>query len=241
METSTRLPRVRIRKKVETNCRICGATFLRQPYDPIMACDTGPCREQLRELERRLKPRKKPKLEFTNGTCVICGVSFRRRVVSARKTCSKECAQTMRAMTYTESAVMTVEQAKQHRLHAAIAAGERTGAKMSNRQIEIMRRTIHDMVQQQLAMAHLVVMDPDNHQWSLVQQRIFATVLNKVVPEIRQAPRKARGDDGEDLGPLHELSREQLERIANRARNVTPDDAEIIEDGGEAEDAEGGT
>ena len=97
--------------------------------------------------------------------------------------------------------------------------------KLTPAQVGRLRADIYSKVSEQVSEAHKVVMGTHNDGWNPTQARVFATMLNKVVPDltaqfvqhehnIQEAPEK--------------MSREQLEAIAMGVNNII--DAEAVEE-----------
>ena len=98
-----------------------------------------------------------------------------------------------------------------------------TGTKLTPLQVANMRAGLYRRVESQIDEAHKVVMG--KQEWSPTQARVFATMLNKVMPDltaqfvqhehnIQEAPEK--------------MSREQLEAIAAGVSNII--EAEVVEE-----------
>lgn len=85
-----------------------------------------------------------------------------------------------------------------------------------------LRKSIHDYVATHLQEANDVVMG--RIQWSPTQARVFSTLLNKVVPDLNASFVQHE----HSTKPLRELSREELEAIA-QGESTTQVQGEVID------------
>lgn len=92
-------------------------------------------------------------------------------------------------------------------------------------QVARMRAGVFQRVRNQINEAHEVVMG--NKEWSPTQARVFATMLNKVMPDLTAQFVQHEHVQKTDM---RELSREELERIASGVEEIAdPIDAEVID------------
>ena len=89
-----------------------------------------------------------------------------------------------------------------------------------------MRAGLFRRVSSQLNEAHAVVMG--KQEWSPTQARVFATMLNKVVPDLTAA--FVQHEHNIQDAP-EKMSRQQLEAIASGVNNII--DADVINEGDE--------
>lgn len=98
-----------------------------------------------------------------------------------------------------------------------------TGAKLTPLQVANMRAGLYRRVDQQLDHAHDVVMG--KLDWTPTQARVFATMLNKVMPDLT-AQFVQHEHNVQDVP--EKMSREQLEAIAAGVSDII--EAEPVED-----------
>lgn len=90
-----------------------------------------------------------------------------------------------------------------------------TGAKLTPMQVANMRAGLYRRVDAQLVHAHDVVMG--KLEWSPTQARVFATMLNKVMPDL--TAQFVQHEHNIQESP-DKMSREQLEAIASGVNNI---------------------
>lgn len=96
-------------------------------------------------------------------------------------------------------------------------------AKLTPHQVAMMRLGIMTRVKNQLDEAHSVVMG--DKEWSPTQARVFATLLNKVMPDL--TAQFVQHEHALAEAP-EKMSRSQLEAIASGMNNII--DAEVLDD-----------
>ena len=100
---------------------------------------------------------------------------------------------------------------------------EKKAATLTPLQVANMRAGLFRRVENQIDEAHAVVMG--QKQWTPTQARVFATILNKVMPDLTASFVQHEHQITENP---EKLSREQLEAIAAGVSNII--DAEVVEE-----------
>lgn len=98
-----------------------------------------------------------------------------------------------------------------------------TGDKLTPLQVANMRAGLYRRVSNQIGEAHKVVMG--QQEWTPTQARVFATMLNKVMPDLTASFVQHEHQITENP---EKMSREQLEAIAAGVSNII--DAEVVEE-----------
>ena len=101
--------------------------------------------------------------------------------------------------------------------------GAQNDKKLTPLQVANMRAGLYSKVERQIGEAHKVVMGEIG--WTPTQARVFATMLNKVMPDL--TAQFVQHEHTIDTDP-EKLSRAQLEAIAAGVNNII--DAEVVEE-----------
>ena len=97
------------------------------------------------------------------------------------------------------------------------------GNKLTPHQVANMRAGLYRRVEKQVGEAHKVVMG--ELEWSPTQARVFATMLNKVMPDL--TAQFVQHEHTIETSP-EKMTREQLEQIAAGVNDII--EAEVVED-----------
>ena len=97
--------------------------------------------------------------------------------------------------------------------------------KLTPAQVGRLRADIFQKVSEQVSEAHKVVMGQHEEGWNPTQARVFASMLNKIMPDLNQQfmQHEITLSDNPD-----KMSRAQLEEIASGVNNII--DAEVLKD-----------
>lgn len=101
--------------------------------------------------------------------------------------------------------------------------GAQNGKKLTPLQVANMRAGMYRKVERQIGEAHKVVMGEIG--WTPTQARVFATMLNKVMPDL--TAQFVQHEHTIDSDP-EKLSRSQLEAIASGVNDII--EAEVVEE-----------
>jgi hypothetical protein len=195
----------------------------------------------LKKREEKFPRRQRaPRFKADKGRmnkCCMCGITIPRLDPAGRPLCSMSCMNEFMAREARNPAPPTIKkkrgrkpltEAEKRDRRVARALAKMADVKpITPERMKAMRAEIAACVDEQLIEAHKQVMGTAETPWSPVQARIFSTLMNKVLPDLR-----ASHVTKEDVSkPLTELSREELEEMVAKAAS-RPDtiDAEVIPD-----------